>query len=326
MKTKILSILAILMLIGMAAGAVYVVSNNTATAKMTMFSTHSTDGIETFVSSDGVNFSDSIVVDDVHGGDTVCLTFSHTEYGPNILNGNVVYKIECTEGLTFEDGQIVDFYNDDMNGTEYEKLSGGLVFTNQNDITTNVNTPDHVVIIDNNTAEIRSLVQRIQTFNDTVYTKLNITFNDDAFGEYVISGTVEHTEKQSNPRSGSAPSDEMIATRTIHTKYVNPGSEFNASLTFEALTTIQAPILEEDLPTNWTITEINSSGGYFRGTNNEWIWAIELNAGDKITVDYKINVPDFEESGEYKISGITSTYLFGPYNTTGDDTVTVVVE
>ena len=210
MKTmkSIFAIMIALMVIGVAAGAVYTeYRNNTATASMEIEKPHNCD-VETLVSNDGVNFSESIVLDNVIGGDTIVLTFSHENTGQNeYVFGTVSYEIECKEGLDFKgpcEGTINDFYDSEPsiqpmseNGIplpiplpdDCEFVYGGIMHTNTYGETYPVNTPEYVNKINSKEASVTPYDYNV--FVDTEYTVVEITFRSDAYGSYEVRGTVD---------------------------------------------------------------------------------------------------------------------------------------
>ncbi len=201
-----------LMVIGVAAGAVYTeYRNNTATAEMTIEKPHNCD-VETLVSNDGVNFSESIILDNVIGGDTIVLTFSHENTGTSeYIFGTVGYEIECKEGLDFKgpcDGSINDFYDSEPSVYPAGSQSGGIgmplptpipddcefvyngiVYTNTYGDTYPVNTPEFVNRLNNKEASVTPYDYNV--FVGTEYTTMEITFRTDAYGSYEVRGTVD---------------------------------------------------------------------------------------------------------------------------------------
>ena len=205
MKTKniIFAVLIAIMVFSVASAAVYTeYRNNTATAEMTIDKPHNCD-VETLVSSNGVNFSESIILDNVIGGDTVVLTFSHENTKPNdYAFGTVKYEIECKEGLDFRGpcrGTINDFYDSEPSTLliplptpipyDCEFVYGGIMYTNTYGETYPVNTPEYVTRMNNREASIRPYDYDV--FNGTKYTKVEMTFRTDAYGSYEIRGTVD---------------------------------------------------------------------------------------------------------------------------------------
>ncbi len=213
MKTKntIIAILIALMVFGVASAAVYTeYRNNTATASMVIEKPHNCD-VETLVSSDGINFSESITLDNVIGGDTVVLTFSHENTGTNeYIFGTVGYEIECKEGLDFKGpcgGTINDFYDSEPSvypadsqsigigiplptpiPDDCEFVYNGIMYTNTYGESYPVNTPEHVTRLNNREASITLMDYTV--FSGMKYTTCEYTFRTDAYGSYEFRGTV----------------------------------------------------------------------------------------------------------------------------------------
>ena len=198
------------MVFGVASAAVYTeYRNNTATAEMTLEKPNNCD-VETLVSSNGINFSESIVLDNVIGGDTIVLTFSHENTGQSeYVFGTVNYEIECKEGLDFKGpcaGSINDFYDSEPSiqpmsekgiplprpiplPDDCEFVYGGIMYTNTYGETYPVNTPEYVNKINSKEASVAPYDYNV--FVDTEYTVMEITFRTDAYGSYEVRGTVE---------------------------------------------------------------------------------------------------------------------------------------
>ena len=202
-KTIIAAILITLMVFGVASAAVYTeYRNNTATAEMTIEKPHNCD-VETLVSSDGVNFSESIILDNVIGGDTIVLTFSHENTGQNeYVFGTVGYEIECKEGFDFKgpcDGSINDFYDSEPSTQlmplptpitdDCEFVYGGIMYTNTYGETYPINMPEYVTRLNNREASVTPYDYDI--FTGKKFTAVEITFRSDAYGSYEVRGTVE---------------------------------------------------------------------------------------------------------------------------------------
>ena len=190
------------MVITVGSAAVYTeYKNNTATATMELEKPDNCD-VETLVSDDGSNFSESIIIDNVTGGDTVVLTFSHENTGSSeLIFGTVEYEIECDEGLDFKGpcrGTINDFYVSHPSISiplptptpdECEFVYSGIIHTDTYDETYPVNTPEYVTKLNSKEASVTPYVYDI--FTGMKYTTVEITFRDDAYGSYEVRGTVE---------------------------------------------------------------------------------------------------------------------------------------
>ncbi len=202
MKTRniIFAVLIALMVFSVASAAVYTeYRNNTATASMEIEKPHNCD-VETLVSSNGINFSESTILDNVIGGDTIVLTFSHENTGHNeYVFGTVSYEIECKEGLDFKgpcEGTINDFYDSEpgivilpMPADECSFVYNGIMYTDTYGETYPINTPEYVTRLNNREASVTPYDYDI--FTGKKFTVVEITFRSDAYGSYEVRGTVD---------------------------------------------------------------------------------------------------------------------------------------
>lgn len=199
---SILALLIVISIMGVASAAVIYEYNSTATAAMTIEKPN-TNGIETLVSEDGVNFSESIVLENVVAGDTIVLYFSHENVGEDdFLFGTVEYVIDCEEGLEFKGpckGAIHDFADSEPGisimpmpaptpTSECVDVEYGIVHKNTWDESYPVNTEEFVYKIDRTSAEI--LPGDYGVFDGKEYTEMTFTFVNGAHGTYTVSGTV----------------------------------------------------------------------------------------------------------------------------------------
>ncbi len=194
MKKSILSILAILLLIGAGSALVYVGYNYMARATIDIPATGE-EGIETFVSVNGEGWTNSLGVTGVEAGDTINITFRHENKYANDVIGTIVYEIVCMDDLSWAsgmcEGQILDFYNTSVIGGDCEKIRAGLVFTDTDGTITEVNDPANVLKLSNSVAQIYTTADD-QTFpaGSIRYTNLEVTFHTQAQGMYNIDGFV----------------------------------------------------------------------------------------------------------------------------------------
>ena len=194
MKKSILSILAILLLIGAGSALVYVGYNYMARATVDIPATGE-EGIETYVSVDGEGWTNSLGLTGVEAGDTINITFRHENKYANDLTGTIVYEIVCMDDLSWAsgmcEGQILDFYNISAPGGDCEKMLAGLIFTDTDGTITEVNDPANVLKLSNSVAQIYTTADD-QAFpaGSMRYTNLEMTFHTQAQGMYNIDGFV----------------------------------------------------------------------------------------------------------------------------------------
>ena len=194
MKRTTLSILVILMIISIGSAIVYVGFNYMARTTIDIPATGE-EGIETYVSVNGEGWTNSLGLTGVEAGDTVNITFRHENKYANDLNGTIVYEIVCMDDLSWAsgmcEGQILDFYNISAPGGDCEKMLAGLVFTDTNGNTTQVNDPANIKKISSSVAQVYTTAD-VQAFpaGSIQYTNLEMTFHTQAQGKYNIDGFV----------------------------------------------------------------------------------------------------------------------------------------
>lgn len=196
---SIIALLIVISIMGVTSAAVIYEYNNTATAEICI-AEPDVNGIETLVSSDGVNFSENIILENVSPGDSIVLTFSHENVGDDeFLFGTVEYEISCEEGLEFNgpcEGSIHDFYDSEPGiplprpepAPDCLYFECGIIHNNTWGDSYPVNGPEYINLIDDNTAELHPWDYGV--FDNIEYTELTITLVDGAFGTYLVSGTV----------------------------------------------------------------------------------------------------------------------------------------
>lgn len=217
MNRKIfLAILIIAMILSVASAAVYTGFNNTATANVNIEKTGDCS-VETLVSDDGINFTESITLTNVTAGDTIELTFSHKNVEPytetnQYLFGSVKYQVHCVEGLDLQtcEGSVNDFMD---NGPEImedcQNVVQGILHENIYGVLYPVNSEEFITEIDKETASITPY--DFQAFGiEETYTKVIITFNEKAFGQYTVSGTVDTISFMDIPRGSREQINESI--------------------------------------------------------------------------------------------------------------------
>jgi len=118
---------------------------------------------------------------------------------------------------------------------------------------------------------------------------------------------------------------DITATRDISKQTVALGKTFTVTVTITASQTIYAPILDEDLPTNWTVTPLQNDGAIFKESEIKWLWMESLSEGDSRTVVYNVTVPSDAESGVYYITGRISAYQIPYIDVGGESEINVEV-
>jgi len=109
--------------------------------------------------------------------------------------------------------------------------------------------------------------------------------------------------------STGAETDRITATRSMETT-VSAGSANQVILTFHANDdNVQAPTLDEELPSGWTIDEVTYNDAINKPSTDEWIWNKSLSTGDSEVVTYMVNIPSNTKPQDYPISG--KAYAYG---------------
>jgi len=116
---------------------------------------------------------------------------------------------------------------------------------------------------------------------------------------------------------------ELSGIRTINPDIVIPGSSFIVEVDLAAYDFVTNPTLDENLPTGWAVTPLESSGFIINTSIDEWKFLGNWSSGFVATIMYQVNVPSNVDITTYLINGQVSGFNIGPYSTTGDSTVTV---
>lgn len=107
------------------------------------------------------------------------------------------------------------------------------------------------------------------------------------------------------PVSGSG---ELTANREFSKTSAAPGDTFRVVVTITANGEVISPALDENLPKNWVLNSVDKGGAILKESTAEWIWAVELVAGESKTVVYDVTVPVNASYGSYFIKGNVSAF------------------
>ena len=186
MKT-ILSILAVLLLIGVSSAAVYVGYNYMADAFFTV-DEPTDEAIQTLVSTNNVDWYESIDVQSSANMGFIPLYFKHTNVGTGDIIGNIHYEIECLEGLENNNGRLEDFY-DEFATSGFEYIAGVQISPTDSPDFVNVNS-DSFYSYNHEDGIATFNISDVHTFtvNDEQSTRFNIALHNDAYGTYTIRG------------------------------------------------------------------------------------------------------------------------------------------
>lgn len=117
---------------------------------------------------------------------------------------------------------------------------------------------------------------------------------------------------------------EMTALRDISNQTVEAGTTFTVTVTITPNQDITALTLDEDLPTGWTVTEVDSAGATFKSISEEWLWLSSFSAGASKKVIYEVTVPSGAANGNHTITGSVSASGVDAISVGGASTVTVI--
>ena len=119
--------------------------------------------------------------------------------------------------------------------------------------------------------------------------------------------------------------DDLAGQRTISDTTVAPGDTFTVTVNVGVAGTVYGPVLDENLPAGWTVTEVNNGGGTYNVGDTSWLWGGAQTTGK--TVVYTVTVPTTATDGPYDVAGTVLATIAGPttiqHDVTGDDQVTV---
>lgn len=116
---------------------------------------------------------------------------------------------------------------------------------------------------------------------------------------------------------------QITAEREISKTTVQQGETFTVSVTITATEEVYAPLLDEDLPEGWVVTQVDDAGFTFKPSEVKWLLMGSLSAGESRTIIYNVTVPEDAEEGKYYITGNISAYGVEPIPVSGDSEVTV---
>ena len=153
-----------------------------------------------------------------------------------------------------------------------------------------------------------------------------------ADGTYPITGTVIGTDGGSNVGPNTVTGDNTVIVsfndiggeRIISNIIVDPGDIFNVTVNIDITGSVYGPILDEDIPSGWTVTPVSGPSTYNAGQTS-WLWNGAQSG--TLTVVYDVTVPSDAAAGNYDILGTVlatvSDDITIQHDVTGDDYVTV---
>ncbi len=185
---KIITVFVVLLVVGSAFGAIYCGFN--AIAKIFIDIDEPEHGLETLTSIDGgVTWRDSASIN-ASSGEIIEILLKHTNYRDYDVNGNISFDISCTDGLMWGTGHNTGIYDFRRKYFDNPDLCG-LAFKYIDDVTaTPVNNETYLTKQHDMSAVLDTSKKHVFETGIEYESKLIITLNDNAYGDYVFSGYV----------------------------------------------------------------------------------------------------------------------------------------
>jgi hypothetical protein len=100
----------------------------------------------------------------------------------------------------------------------------------------------------------------------------------------------------------------LTGSRTISDSTVQAGDTFRVTTTVTCVgdADIFAPLIDEDVPSSWTVSVVDSDGMIYKSSTTEWILIGTLSPTETLTVVYDVTVPTTATAGTYTIYGEVS--------------------
>ncbi len=86
-----------------------------------------------------------------------------------------------------------------------------------------------------------------------------------------------------------------FAQRTVSTTHAAPGTTFRVTVTITVRTSMSGLGLDEDLPANWEVTPIDSSGATFKVAQTQWIFPTIVRSGETRRIVYDVTIPKTDQ-------------------------------
>jgi len=121
------------------------------------------------------------------------------------------------------------------------------------------------------------------TFTQLGEVKVTLRVTDDkgAIGQITKTITVEK--------------EVAFATRTVSTTHAAPGTTFRVTVTITVRTSMSGLGLDEDLPANWEVTPIDSSGATFKAAQTQWVFPTIVRSGETRRIVYDVTIPKTDQ-------------------------------
>lgn len=100
----------------------------------------------------------------------------------------------------------------------------------------------------------------------------------------------------------------LTGDRTISDITVQAGDTFRVTTTATCVgdADIFSSLIDEDIPSGWTVSVVDSDGMVYKSSTTEWILIGTLSPTETLTVVYDVTVPTTATAGTYTIYGEVS--------------------
>lgn len=119
----------------------------------------------------------------------------------------------------------------------------------------------------------------------------------------------------------------LTACRGISPHCGVPGESVTVRVTLTAHDDISNPVLDEDVPSGWTVTPVDNAGFNYIPSTTKWIHVGAWTSGFSATIEYNLTFPEAQITiypppcGVYHIHGNVSANDLGPFPVDGDNDI-----
>ena len=99
----------------------------------------------------------------------------------------------------------------------------------------------------------------------------------------------------------AAAADTIAGDRAISPTSLPAGDTFRVTATVAITGTVYGPVLNENIPTGWTVSEVDNAGATYNAAETKWLWS-GAQTGTK-TVVYDVTVPAGTAAANYPVTG-----------------------
>ena len=119
----------------------------------------------------------------------------------------------------------------------------------------------------------------------------------------------------------------LTACRGISPHWCAPGESVTVRVTLTAHGDISNPVLDENVPSGWTVTPVENAGFNYIPSTTKWVHVGAWTSGYSTTIEYNLIVPETRIKiyqhpwGTYHIHGNVSANDLGPFPVDGDNAI-----